>query len=100
MALGTVAAAYISWKKGYLNQDEYLEIRDMFVPFYLPITVENIVPEEIVALTKSDKKMEAGKIKFVLLEHIGKAILDLTVTEEELLAAVNEIYFSEEDAHE
>ena len=100
VALGIVAAAYISWKKELLSMDEYYEIRDMFVPFYLPITVENIEPAEIVALTKSDKKMEGNTIKFVLLKKIGKAVIDRTVTEEEMLAAVNEIYFSEEDAYE
>ena len=100
VALGIVAAAYISWKKEYISQEEYLEIRDMFVPFYLPISIENINPDEIVAYTRSDKKMEAGAIKFILLKQIGKAVIDPTVTEEEILAAVKEIYFSEEDAYE
>lgn len=100
VALGAVAAAYISWKKEMLTMEEYYEIRDMFVPFYLPISVDNIDPQEILRLTKSDKKMEAGKIKFVLLKKIGKAVIDTTVTDEEILAAINEIHFSEEDAHE
>ena len=100
VALGVVAAAYISWKKELLSMEEYYEIRDMFVPFYLPITVENIEPEQIVELTKSDKKMEDGKLKFVLLKKIGKAVIDRSVTEEEILAAVKEIYYSEEGAHE
>lgn len=97
VALGAVAAAYISWKKELLSMDEYYEIRDMFVPFYLPISVENINPEEILHLTKSDKKMESGKIKFILLKKIGKAVIDTTVTDEEILSAINEIHFSEED---
>lgn len=99
VALGAIAAAYISWKREMLSMEEYYEIRDMFVPFYLPISVDNIDPEEILRLTKSDKKMESGRIKFVLLKKIGKAVLDHTVTDEEILAAVNEIYYSEEDAH-
>ena len=82
-----------------LSMEEYYEVRDMFVPFYLPISVDDIDPQEILRLTKSDKKMESGKIKFVLLKKIGKAVLDTSVTDEELLAAINEIYFSEEDAH-
>ncbi|MBP3206007.1 MAG: 3-dehydroquinate synthase [Lachnospiraceae bacterium] len=98
VALGTVAAAYISWKKELLSMDEYYEIRDMFVPFNLPITVEDIDPQEILKLTKSDKKMSAGKIRFILLKKIGKAVIDSTVTDEEILAAINEIYFSDEDA--
>lgn len=100
VALGTVAAAYISWKKELLSMEEYYEIRDMFVPFYLPISVDNINPQEILALTKSDKKMEAGKIKFILLKKIGKAVIDNSVTDDEILAAINEINFSEEDSHE
>jgi 3-dehydroquinate synthase len=99
VALGTVAAAYISWKKEMLSMEEYYEIRDMFVPFYLPITVEDIEPQQILKLTKSDKKMSAGKIRFILLKKIGKAVIDSTVTDEEILAAINEIYFSDEDAH-
>lgn len=99
VALGTVAAAYISWKKELLSMDEFYEIRDMFVPFYLPISIDDINPEEILKLTKSDKKMEAGTIKFILLKKIGKAVIDKTVTDEEILAAINEIHFSEEDAH-
>lgn len=100
VTLGIVAAAYISWKRELLSMDEYYEIRDMFVPFYLPISVDGINPEEILALTKSDKKMEAGKIKFILLKKIGKAVIDNTVTDEEILAAINEIYFSDEDFYE
>lgn len=97
VALGAVAAAYISWKKELIPMEEYYEIRDMFVPFYLPISVDGINPEEIVRLTRSDKKMRQGKIRFILLNRIGKAFIDDSVTEEEILAAVNEIYFDEED---
>lgn len=100
VALGAVAAAYISWKREMLSMEEYYEIRDMFVPFYLPISIDHIDPAQIVALTRSDKKMENGRIKFVLLKGIGRAVIDRTVTEDEILAAVNEIYYSEEDAHE
>lgn len=99
VALGTVAAAYISWKKEMLSMEEFYEIRDMFVPFYLPISVDDIDPREILRLTKSDKKMKAGKIRFILLKKIGKAVIDSTVTDEEILAAISEIHFSDEDAH-
>lgn len=97
VSLGTVAAAFISWKHNWLSMDEYYEIRDMFVPFNLPISIDNINPEEILAFTKSDKKMDAGQIKFILLKKVGKAVIDTTVTEEDILNAINEIYFSEED---
>lgn len=100
IALGMVAAAYISWKHNWLSMEEYYEVRDMFVPFNLPISIDSIDPEEILRLTKADKKMESGQIKFVLLKKVGKAVIDRTVTDEDILNAVHEIYFSDEDAKE
>lgn len=100
VALGCVAAAYISWKHELLSMEEYYEIRDMFVPFNLPISVDDIDPEEILRLTKSDKKMDAGKIRFVLLKKVGKAVIDMTVTDEDILGAIWEIHFSDEDKAE
>lgn len=97
VALGCVAAAFISWKHELISMDEYYEIRDMFVPFNLPISVEDIQPEEILKLTKSDKKMDGGKIKFILLKKVGKAVIDMTVSDEDILNAVKEILFSDED---
>jgi len=97
VALGVVAAAYISWKRDMIRMEDYYEIRDMFVPFYLPISIDNIDPQEILKLTKSDKKANAGAVKFVLLNRIGRAVIDTTVADEEILAAVKEIYFDEEE---
>ena len=96
VALGSVAAAFISWKHEWLSMEEYYEIRDMFVPFNLPISVEEIDPEEILALTKSDKKVEGSKIKFILLKKVGKAVIDLNVTDDDILNAVKEILYIED----
>ncbi len=97
VALGCVAAAFISYKKELITAEEYYEVRDMFVPFYLPITVDGIDPQQVLSYTRSDKKREAGSIKFVLLKRIGKAFIDRTVTDEEILEAIQEICFDEED---
>ena len=88
VALGYVAAAYISFKRGLLSTEEFYEIRDMNVGFDLSFLVEGIDSQEILRITKSDKKMDAGKVKFILLEKIGKAFIDHTVTDEEILEAV------------
>ena len=45
----------------------------------------------MLAATKKDKKMEQGQIKFILMDGIGKSFIDKTVTDEELLQAVEEI---------
>lgn len=97
VALGCVAAAFISWKHELLTMEEYYEVRDMFVPFNLPISVEDIDPQEILRLTKSDKKMKDGTLQFILLKRVGKAMRDTSVTDEDILAALDELIFKDED---
>ena len=98
VALGTIAACFISYKRGMLSTEEFYEIRDMFVPFDLPITLpDDADAEKILALTKSDKKMSAGRIRFILLKDVGKAYIDTTVTDEEMLAGINELIIKDEE---
>ena len=94
VALGCVAASYISYQRGYLTWEEYYEVRDMFVPFGLPISLESIDAPEVLRLTKSDKKAVDGHVRFVLLRGIGDAFVDRTVTDEEILSGIREIDFS------
>lgn len=97
VALGSIAAAHISWKRGYLTDEEFFEIRDMYVGFNLPITITQLDSRDILQVSKSDKKMEAGKIKFILLKKMGKAVIDNTVTDEEIIEAIEFLNFNEED---
>ena len=96
VALGCVCAAFLSWKKGYLSSDEYYEIRDMFVPFGLPITVENIDPDTVISLMHSDKKAVNDHVPFVLLKGIGRAFVSDEVMDEDCGAALHEILWEEE----
>ncbi|MCR4792513.1 MAG: 3-dehydroquinate synthase [Lachnospiraceae bacterium] len=97
VALGCVAAAFISWKKEFLSKEEFYEIRDMFVLFGLPISMDLADTARIVELTKNDKKMASGHVKFILLKKIGKAFINEEVTDEEMSAALDELNFAEGD---
>ena len=97
VALGSIAAAYISYQRGNLSTEEFYEIRDMFLPFFLPITLrDDADPGEILKLTKNDKKMQTGKIRFVLLKKVGKACIDTSVTDDEILAGIRQLILSDE----
>ena len=72
-----------------LSLEEFYEIRDMNVGFDLPMFFHGLQPENILTATKSDKKMVNGSIKFILLDKIGHAVIDTTVTDEEILEAIN-----------
>lgn len=91
VSVGAVAAAYISWKREWLTEEEFMEIRDMFVAFDLPVRVSGLASREILEATRRDKKMEAGKIKFILLKTMGEAVTVLDVTDEEMLSAIDYI---------
>ncbi len=56
VALGYVAAAHISYKRGLLSKAEFYEIRDMNVGFDLPISITGLDTEAVLAATKSDKR--------------------------------------------
>ena len=73
-------------------EDEFYEIRDMNVGFGLPISFEGVTVEDVVAATKKDKKMEADKIKFVLLKKLGHACLVTDVTDAEMLEAIKTLH--------
>jgi len=93
VALGCIAAAIISYRRQLISAEECYEIRDMFLPFNLPISIDGIDTEEIIKLTKSDKKADGDTIRFVLLKKVGRAFVDRTVTEDEIRFALNELDF-------
>lgn len=98
VALGSVAAGYLSWKRGGISREELGEMESVFESFGLPVRVENIMTEQVLETMKLDKKMEAGRLRFVLLERIGAAAVVRDVKDEELREAVQ--YISEEEKHE
>lgn len=94
VALGMVCAAHISRQRGMITDAMYTDILETIRAFGLPVALPQAVAskavlkaDEIVRTTKLDKKMEAGTIKFILLDPAGQAMIDKSVTDEELLWA-------------
>ena len=99
VALGCVAEAYISWKSNMISMEDYYEVRDMFVPFNLPISiqVDKKAEEEIFKRLFNDKKNDINSINIVLLKKIGKAVLVKGVDHALIKEAISEINFKDED---
>lgn len=93
VAVGMVAASYLSMQKGYISSDEYAIIRETIASYNLPVSVlaSDYKAADVLATTKSDKKMVAGQIKFILLKQVGEAVIDTTLTDDDLLAGINEV---------
>ena len=86
VALGSIAAAYLSAGRGEITVDEAVQIRNVFEEFGLPVSIKDfgLGKEAVIAATKNDKKMDSGKIKFILLHRIGEAFIDRMVTDEQM----------------
>lgn len=91
VALGALAAAYLSAGRGTIDRETVADITATFRSFQLPVSIAgmNLDVNEVVAATKNDKKMDAGMIKFILLSAIGTAYIDRTVTDAELFTAIS-----------
>ena len=91
VAIGMVAAALLSQKRGYLSEEEVRRIRELIADYDLPVSASGMSVEEVLMATKSDKKMSGGHIRFILLKEIGKAVIDEQVTDEELREVIGEV---------
>ncbi len=93
LALGCIATAFISYKKNLLAMEEYYEIRDMFVPFGLPISFSGI---DCITILKQTVFPQSGTIQMPLLVKIGKLVL-CDVSSEEVLLGLEELYYDENE---
>lgn len=98
VAIGCAAAAWMSWKRGLISEKEKEAAEQLLLDYQLTVSVKELKPEDIVKTTKLDKKMDAGKVKFVLLKKIGEAFVTRDVEDEELLRASQ--YVCGEEIHE
>lgn len=94
ISFGTIANAFISYKSGFLSMEEYYEIRDMFVPFNLPISYVVKDTKEILNIIRKNNPEE---IKLILLNKLGKSFLSEPISDEMILSALDELNFNEED---
>lgn len=91
VSIGCAASAYLSWKKGWISQEEYEELKEQLQSFGLPVETEGLSKTDILETTKSDKKMAGNQIRFILLKTWGDAVIDTSLTEEELLEGIASI---------
>ena len=91
VAVGTAASGYISAGRGLLSRKELDEVIRAERLFDLPISAGTIDTEAVLSFTKSDKKMSAGRIRFILFDRIGHAFIADDVTDDELRRAISAI---------
>ena len=89
VALGMVAAAFISVLRGDLDQDELLRMEKIMESYGLPVHFHDLDNAVIIDNCYHDKKKEGNAIRFVLLDAIGSCYTTTDVTKNEMDAAIN-----------
>jgi len=72
---GMIMAAVLSQQLGWISKQDVQRIRALIVKARLPDVAPNLGHEKYLDLMGLDKKVEGGKLRFVLLKAIGNAVV-------------------------
>jgi 3-dehydroquinate synthase len=85
---GMVMAAELSALLGFLTRSEVKRVRILLSRAGLPIAGPALAPERLMELMAGDKKAAQGKLRFVVLEALGRAALRGGVEEDRIRQAI------------
>jgi 3-dehydroquinate synthase len=75
VAAGSMMAADLSRRMGWLSESEVTRIQNSFVAANLPVTAPKLGVDRYLDLMGLDKKVENGKIRLILQQGIGKSVI-------------------------
>ncbi|MFQ6403578.1 3-dehydroquinate synthase [Methylophilus sp. 'Pure River'] len=75
VATGTVMAADLSQRMGWLNAAQIARIKTIMQAAKLPIDAPDLGADEYLRLMQLDKKVSDGRIRLILQQDIGKAVM-------------------------
>jgi 3-dehydroquinate synthase len=86
---GLLMAAAMSKECGYLSDADVARLRALLHRVGLPIAAPDVSPEAALEHMKIDKKVKAGRMRFVLLKRIGAALVTADYPAEALQATLS-----------
>ncbi|MBC8403161.1 MAG: 3-dehydroquinate synthase [Candidatus Marinimicrobia bacterium] len=87
VALGMLCAGEISYQRGFINDDDWRSLSTTLRRLPLP-ALPNITGAKVLEVIRRDKKVRSGRLHFVLLEGLGKAVIIDDVTDEEIMQSL------------
>ena len=75
VAAGMVLAARLSQEMGHLKEPDVYRIVELLKCARLPVAAPDLGPERYLELMGHDKKVENGRLRFIVLESIGTAFV-------------------------
>ena len=87
IAIGMIMEAELSFRTTSLTAEERDHIKTVFLSIYDPVSFTESDVVAIKGLLKHDKKNQSDQVRFVLLQAIGKPVIDCLVSDEDINAA-------------
>ena len=75
VAAGTIMAANLSKQLKFISESDFERICSILQKVGLPVSAPKLSPDDYLSLMKLDKKVEEGRIRFILLKRIGEAMM-------------------------
>lgn len=88
VAAGTMMAVELSRRLGWLTAGEAERVQHLFVRARLPVRGPKLGAEQYLDLMGHDKKVIAGRLRLVLLKHLGEAVTWAEAPQTEIRAAI------------
>ncbi|AJP49067.1 3-dehydroquinate synthase [Rugosibacter aromaticivorans] len=88
VAAGTVMAAELSRRLGWLSAADVDRVRNLLQRAGLPVCGPMLGAERYLEFMSNDKKVSAGRLRLVLLQSIGTAVTTSDATREDILATL------------
>lgn len=88
VSAGTLIAAELSCRLGWLDGGSVARIESLFARAGLPMMAPNLGVDRYLELMSHDKKVEAGKLRLVLLKRIGEAVVSDVATVDQIGQAI------------
>ncbi len=82
VAAGTVMAADLSQRLGWIAPEDVTRVGRILQQARLPVVAPDLGAEKYLKFMGLDKKVEGGKIRFVLLKKLGQAVVEGNVPPE------------------
>jgi 3-dehydroquinate synthase len=91
VATGTVMAADLSQRMGWLNATEVQRIKAILQAAKLPLDAPDFGAEEYLRLMQLDKKVSDGRIRLILQQGIGKAVITADYDADKLKQTLSQV---------
>ena len=94
VALGMLAASFISVESGLLSRSEYFKIKSLIKDAGLPVVLKGLNLKDIMLAQEHDKKFIHGRNRFVLPKRIGKVIVKENIPEPLIKEAIKSLLWN------